>query len=132
MDSYVLRPRTQVIGAAIINIAMALWLIGAPYALEYDHIEAAAWNALIVGLLVIVVAIVRIRWPARTAQLSFLTIALGVWLAAAPFMLGNWATRRAWSNGIVAIVVVSEATVSLVFGRKTARERSNRRPTQRG
>jgi len=36
-----------VIGAAIVNLLMGMWLLGAPYALGYDR-TAAAWNSTIV------------------------------------------------------------------------------------
>lgn len=115
-----LQPRAEVIGAAIVNLLMGIWLLGAPYALGYDR-TAAAWNSTIVGILVIAVAVVRLFRPATTAWLSAVTLALGVWLVAASFVLHPVSTARTVNNLIVAAVIVTEASVSLVNGLRAAR-----------
>ena len=93
MDGNALAPRAQVVGAAIINIAMALWLVGAPHALGYASIEAARWNAPIVGVIVMAIAAVRIWRPASTASLSVVTILLAAWLVMASLVLGGFSWR---------------------------------------
>jgi hypothetical protein len=109
-----------VIGAAVVNLLMGVWLLGAPYALGYDR-TAAAWNSTIVGILVMAVAVVRLFRPATTAWLSAVTLALGVWLIAASFVLDPVSTARTVNNLIVAAVVLTEAGVSLVFGLRASR-----------
>ena len=115
-----LQPRAEVIGAAIVNLLMGIWLLGAPYALGYDR-TAAAWNSTIVGILVMAVAVVRLFRPATTARLSAVTLALGVWLVAASFVLNPVSTARTVNNLIVAAVILTEASVSLVYGLRAAR-----------
>ena len=108
------------IGAAIVNLLMGIWLLGAPYALGYDR-TAAAWNSTIVGILVMAVAVVRIVRPKTTAWLSAVTLAPGVWLVGASFVLHPVMTARTVNNIIVAAVIMIEATVSLVYGLKASR-----------
>ena len=110
-----LQPRAEVIGAAIVNLLMGIWLLGAPYALGYDR-TAAAWNSTIVGILVMAVAVVRLMRPTTTAWLSAVTLALGVWLVAASFVLNPVMTARTVNNLISAAVIMTEAGVSLVYG----------------
>lgn len=116
-----LQPRAEVRGAAVVNVLMGMWLLGAPYALGYDR-TAAAWNSTIVGILVIAVAVVRIVRPTTTAWLSAVTLSLGVWLIAASFVLDPVSTARTVNNLIVAAVIITEACVSLVFGLRASRD----------
>jgi SPW repeat-containing protein len=109
-----------VIGAAVVNLLMGVWLLGAPYALGYDR-TPAAWNSTIVGILVMAVAVVRIVRPTTTAWLSAVTLALGVWLVVASFVLDPVTTARTVNNLISAAVIVTEASVSLVYGLRAAR-----------
>lgn len=115
-----LQPRAEVIGAAIVNLLMGMWLLAAPYALGYDR-TPAAWNSTIVGILVMAVAVVRIVRPATTAWLSAVTLALGVWLVVASFVLDPVTTARTVNNLISAAVIVTEASVGLVYGLRAAR-----------
>jgi hypothetical protein len=59
--------------------------------------------------------------PATTAWLSAVTLALGVWLVAASFVLDPVMTARTVNNLIVAAVIVTEAGVSLVYGLRASR-----------
>jgi len=109
-----------VIGAAVVNLLMGIWLLGAPYALGYAR-TSAGWNSTIIGILVMAVAVVRIVRPATTAWLSAVTLALGVWLVVASFVLDPVMTARTINNLISAAVIVTEASVSLVYGLRAAR-----------
>jgi hypothetical protein len=116
-----------VIGAAVVNLLMGIWLLGAPYALGYDR-TPAAWNSTIIGLLVMAVAVVRIIRPTTTAWLSAVTLALGVWLVVASFVLHPVMTARTINNLISAAVIVTEASVSLAYGLRAARADRSRHP----
>lgn len=35
-----------------VNLALGLWLIAAPFALDFSHIEPAVWNHVIMGILI--------------------------------------------------------------------------------
>ena len=50
-----------------VNLALGLWLIAAPFVLGFSHIDAAAWNHVIVGVLVALDALmVLMRRPQDT------------------------------------------------------------------
>lgn len=115
-----LQPKAEVIGAAVVNLLMGIWLLGAPYALGYAR-TPAAWNSTIVGVLVMAVAIVRLFRPATTAWLSVVTLALCVWLIGASFLLDPASTARTVNNLIVAAVILTEAGVSLFYGLRASR-----------
>lgn len=108
------------IGAGVVNLVMGMWLMAAPWVFGYAR-TAAGWNATIVGLLVMTIAVVRIVRPARRVWLSTVTLALGIWLVLAPFVLGEVSTARVVDNLVVAAVIIIEACVSIVFGTKAGR-----------
>ena len=127
MEPFVYPPRSQVIGAAVINFVMGLWLIGAPYALGYQNADDAATDALVVGLVIVAIAIVRMIKPATTVSLSYVSLGLGIWLVLAPFVLGDPTAARVWNNVIVGAIIISEAAVSVTYGRGAGRSATLRR-----
>jgi hypothetical protein len=110
-----LEPRSEVIGAGVVNLVMGMWLMAAPWVFGYARTEAG-WNATIVGLVVMAIAVVRIVRPARRVWLSVVTLGLGIWLVVAPFVIGDVSTARVVDNLVVAAVIITEACVSIVFG----------------
>lgn len=103
------------IGAGVVNLVMGVWLMAAPWVFGYAR-TAAGWSTTIVGLAVMTIAVVRIVRPARRVWLSVVTLALGIWLVLAPFVLGDVSTARVVDNLVVAAVIITEACVSIVFG----------------
>ena len=112
-----LEPRSEVIGAGVVNLVMGMWLMAAPWIFGYAR-TTAGWNATIVGLVVMAIAVVRIVRPARRVWLSVVTLVLGIWLVVAPFVIGDFTTARIVDNLVVAAVIITEACVSIVFGTK--------------
>lgn len=93
--------------ARLINIALGVWLMLAPWVLGYDF-AIARTNDIWVGILVALAALVALAWqPARWAN-----TALGAWLIIAPFALGYAAWDAAAINDVVVGAVV--LAVSLV------------------
>ncbi len=87
--------------ARILNIALGVWLMIAPWALRYDD-AAARTNDIWVGILVALAALVALAWdPAR-----FANTALGAWLIVSPFALGYAGWQAAALNAIIVGVVV--------------------------
>jgi hypothetical protein len=86
-----------------------LWEALAPFILGYSAIAVAMWNAVIIGLVLFVLAVVAARNDdARLDKnLDWVNVGLGVWLVLAPFILGYSATAIAmWNDIVVGIVVV--------------------------
>lgn len=99
--------RSTVKGVSGTNIAAGLWLIAAPFVLAYTGVTAAMWNAILVGLAVLILAWVRVANPLQYEGLSWTNVALGLWLVIAPFALGYSATTAAMTNDIIVGLIVA-------------------------
>lgn len=96
-----------------IVVILGIWEGLAPFILGYSDIAAAVWNAIIVGLALIVFA----AWsaitdnPSTARALDWIDTAIGVWLILAPFILGYSVITVALWNAIIvgAIVAVLSA-----------------------
>jgi len=65
-----------------------IWEILAPFVLGYNLDPPPTINAIIVGVIVLVLATIRFFGAFDAAWLSWINAALGVWLILAPFILG--------------------------------------------
>lgn len=114
------RRRGAVKFASGINIVLGVWLMIAPAILGYSGLAVAAWNDVIVGVLIVILAGIRVGMPARYAGLSWLNFVFGIWLVVAPFILGYLApapvpgvgTTAMWNDIIVGILVLLFASWS--------------------
>lgn len=80
--------KRQPYGASGIGIIAGLWLMAAPFVLGYAGIEAAKWNDITAGALVLVTALFRSFSPRARPAWSVADLVLGFWLLLAPFVLG--------------------------------------------
>ena len=104
---------SNVKAASGFNIIAGLWLIAAPFVLGHAAVEAAMWNEILVGAVVLVLAAVRVANPDRFAGLSLVNLIAGLWLIAAPFVCGYADVGRAmWNDVIVGIVIAALAASS--------------------
>jgi len=103
-------------------VALAgLWEVIAVFILGYTASSAALWNALIVGVALLVLGV----WAALSNQattdktLDWINVVIGVWLIIAPFILGYSAIVAAMVNDIIVgvVVVVLELVAALTIGR---------------
>ncbi len=98
-----------------------LWEVIAPFLLGYSAVGAALWDAIIIGVVLIVLA----GWAALVDQegtiksLSWVNAVLGLWLIIAPFILTYSGTAAAMWNDIVVglVVAVLAAWAALSLGR---------------
>jgi len=104
-------------------VALAgLWEVIAVFILGYTASSTALWNALIVGVALLVLGV----WAALSNQettdkfLDWINVVIGVWLIIAPFILGYSAIVAAiWNDIIVGlVVVVLEVWAVLTIGRR--------------
>ena len=100
-------------------VALAgLWLICAPFVLDHGTTSGGydgRWNDVVVGGVLMLVAMIRVIAPIGTGRLSLINVAAGLWLVAAPFVLGHSgiAAREAmWNDIITGVIVVMVAAVS--------------------
>lgn len=98
--------------ARIVNIALGVWLMIAPWALSYDY-AISRTNDIWVGILVALAALVALAWrPAR-----FANTALGAWLIIAPFALGYAAWEAAAINDVIVGAIVLAVSLIPSLGR---------------
>jgi hypothetical protein len=109
-----------------LGVIGGLWLVMAPFTLDYSDNQAPLYNDMFVGIL----AIVLTAFCAITAgnpntfqarkSAGWLTLVAGFWLIIAPFVLGYSGTSDAlWSDVITGIlfVIVAGIGVSGLTGR---------------
>ncbi len=91
--------------ASWVNVVLGAWLIIAPFVLGYISGQAY-WNSILVGIAVGVIALIRVASPYGTQWLSWVNVALGVWLIIAPFVLNDTVSAAYWNDVIVGAVIV--------------------------
>ena len=96
----------QVKIASGLNIVLGVWMIIASFVLGYSGTTIALWNDIIVGVIILLLAWSRVANPDRMTAESWINAVLGLWLIAAPFILGySAATAALWNSIIVGVVV---------------------------
>ncbi len=88
---------------------VGLWELIAAFVLGYSTTSTAMWNAVIIGLALIILGIWAAVSKAETTDktLDWINLILGVWLIISPFLLGYTAVAAAvWNDVIVGLVVV--------------------------
>ena len=114
----------------VANLVLATWLFLSPWILGFVLVSAtaagaaapgpnlsnASWNAWVLGILIVLLAIAALSGT-RLWQ-EWLQLLLGVWLFIAPWVLGfSAAPAAAWDHWIVGILVVVCAASKLqAFG----------------
>ncbi len=91
-------------------VALAgLWMVIAAFVLEHPADNDAMWNAIIVGVVVVILG----AWAAITENadtsrvLMWLSVVAGIWLIVAPFVLAYSELATAlWNDIIVGIIIV--------------------------
>jgi hypothetical protein len=110
--------RTQVQTASGLNIILGLWLVIAPWVLDYSSQNNAVWNQVVIGLAVATLATARVAAPEKFASLSWTNFVLGTWLVIAPFILRyNDTTNTAaiyWNDIIVGVLILALAAWSAI------------------
>lgn len=109
--------------ASWINVLAGIWLIFAPFVLGYTQPNAVT-NDIILGIVIGILALIRVFSPLRSTWLSIINILLGLWLIAAPFVLGYTNSTPFWNDIIVGIIVAVMALWS------SSSSSSVNRPTQ--
>jgi hypothetical protein len=95
----------QIRMASGFNIVLGIWLIIAPFLLAVS--QAAMWNDITVGVLVLLLTGTRVSKPTvGTKSASWTNAAIGLWLILAPFILGYGNTAAMWNDVIVGFLVL--------------------------
>lgn len=98
--------REQARTASGLNVLAGIWLIISPYILGFAG-TAAATNAIIVGIIVGVLALISASSPESATWLSWINIILGVWMIISPFILGFAGGAVVMNSIILGIIVIA-------------------------
>ncbi len=107
-----------------LNVLLGLWLVIAPWALNFSDQNNAVWNHVVVGVAIAMIGLVRMSAPTNWAPLSLLNVVLGGWMIAAPFIMtfDTVADTAAiyWNDALVGAAVV---ILALIGSNAGARQR---------
>ncbi len=93
----------------ILNLVLGIGVGISPWLLGYaETLQAATWNAVIVGVAIVVLAAIDIDVPAQWEEWSI--VALGAWLAVSTYVLGLIEFRMA------AMVTIGAGLAIVVLG----------------
>jgi len=97
-------------------LALALWLLLAPFFMPFGSLHgAAAWNSYVVGAIAALFAAWALGSPeSKDAEWALLVV--GLWLIAAPFALGFYATEStaAWNHVVVGLLIAGDAIWAMI------------------
>jgi hypothetical protein len=111
--------RSQVRSASGLNVLAGIWLIVAPFLLGYADTQAALWNDIIIGIVVLIIASARASMPEKMPAASWLNAVLGAWLIIAPFALGySEVGAGTWNDILLGIIVLVLASWSALAGQR--------------
>ena len=91
--------------ASGVNIVLGLWLIVSPWVFDYSE-KSAALSSVTVGILIALLAAIRLASLPNRAGLCGINLLLAFWSAAAPWIY-EYATNAGalWNNLFVGILV---------------------------
>jgi hypothetical protein len=88
----------------VVNLVLGVWLVVSPYALNYADQTTPAWNAHIVGIIVVAQAAAAI-WAFQKWE-EWVSALLGLWLIVSPWILGYSGLQNPlWNQIIVGVIV---------------------------
>lgn len=96
------------------SFALGLWLAVSPWIVGYSEHEAATGNAAFIGLALALAAHFEATFDQISAE--WLNLGIGLWLVAAPFVIGFAAASVAAANSIAVgtlVVVLAGSALSL-------------------
>lgn len=104
-----------------VNLILGVWLFVSPWLLAYAGVTAAAWNAWILGVALVVFSAIAVSMPQVWEEV--VNILIGVWMIISPWVLAFTSTRSAEANAvIVGIVAVVFAAWAMALGRQQAQQ----------
>lgn len=118
--------------ASIGNVIVGVWLIAAPFVLNFENSDVAQWNHIIVGAAVALMALIRATDPDHRAGISWTNVVLGAWMVAAPFVLGYSGVNEAQTNSIVTGLIIIALGAFSAYETNEAHTEEGRESSRRG
>jgi len=107
-----LKSQNELTAMNVVNVLAAVFLFVSPWLFGFAGNQSAAWNAWVSGLVIAGLALAAVvdlqEWE------EWVNVALGVWVAAAPWLLGFAGLAEAmWTHVAVGVAVAVLAAVEL-------------------
>ena len=99
--------------AGVVILALSGWIVLASLAFQYGTTTAAVSNG-VVGALIALLSLTILRNPFGSAASCWLTAVGGLWLAAAPFVLGYFNYTLSAGNNVWCGIIIVLASVFVV------------------
>ncbi len=100
----------QVRTASGLSALFSLWLIVSPFVLGFAG-STGMWNAVVVGVLVLILSWARYAIPIGAAILSWFVALLGIWMIISPYALGmSGVTSLLWDYFLTGVAFIAFGT----------------------
>ena len=93
------------------NLVLGVWLILSPWLLGFSGTPAAMWNAVLVGVVVGLMALMHLRGGPMWEE--WVSVVLGVWLLLSPWILGISGMGNAMWNAVIVGLLVGALALSV-------------------
>lgn len=110
------------------NVLAGLWLIIAPFVLNFEGADNAQWNHIIVGLAVLVIAAIRAFDPDEREGMSWVNVILGLWMIVSPYLLGYADVNDAQTNSLITGAIILILAAFSAYETNEAHREQGRRP----
>ncbi len=89
-------------------VLLGAWVFAAPFVARFQGEPLALWNAMLVGLALLGLELMRVREPLKRPGFSLISAVLGLWLIVSPFLFGFWGVHDAvvWSMAVPGILIL--------------------------
>jgi hypothetical protein len=106
------KDRSELTAINIVNAVLAALLFVSPWLFGFADQSTASWNAWVAGLVIGIVALAAIADVKEWEE--WVNLALGLWVAASPWLLGFAAIAAAmWTHVLIGLGVAILAAVEL-------------------
>ena len=96
-------------------VLVGLWLVVSPWVVGAAASQSSRLNAIVTGILIVLLAAGNIWGAARSRVLSWLVVVLGAWAIIAPFAFGEPASSAwTWSSVITGVIVAALGLVEVM------------------
>ncbi len=97
--------------ASTINLLAGIWLIISPFVLNYSNLGAGATNAVVVGIVVAILALIKMANPEATWA-SWINFLLGLWMIVAPFARGFGSVGTVVGNEVILGIIIAVVAIT--------------------
>ncbi len=105
----------------LIFVLSGLWLALSPYILGFAWHTTAWWNALVIGIALVILGVIRFASREQFEGLRWTALVLGAWMVASPFVVEYVVVTAAMWNAIIIGAVMIVASLLPMESREARR-----------